>query len=1286
MNIWKRVLIIMVIGLLGISAFAVGNCDGAGNCYVSNIATGTGTGADWRNACTDFIGPCDVTSVSMRGTTIYVGGTPGNWLGAAYTAQNFSAPANGTIPITIIGATAENHGTNTGWQKPSASGMIAFTGPINITTDYWVFNGGNMRAPGGATYHDQYFGHHMMVSNANNSANGAIQVSGSHVTLEYISVFGSSGNYFTSPSPTPYGTTATDNGIYFSPGVTDEYVGYSWIANTGADLISASSGSNFTFEHNTLGRNHGGVAAQKSSAFNIGDISNLIIRYNNIYNITNTAILTDGHADATAFSPNWYFSGYDIVWTSGSNLQPLPPTANYGLTSGIVNLTGETLNGGVIQVYNNTIFGINAAACTSTISCNSSALNLNGATGGSCAAHTQNCIGGTGPVGTVYNNLWWNPYKAQNITVNTAGNPQWTPVGDYGEGICATTGCTNGGSFTVVGANDVALNSGNPFTSTVTTMGTVNWWDFNFGLTADTPAGLTIPNWSTTPAGCTSGINCEDTDSLLRVRRASGVVDRGTHQRNPRVLLTVAMQNRAFGLHVGSTFTQTPVCTWSSAPTSDNCPDGVAPFIKRWVSLDTTVATVNSTGVVTGISPHNTVVRLYYGGISSYNNTIAVVTDGLGTEPIAALPTGIVRTGSPLAFSGYDTTAFDAAFPTNFSDPCPVTVTGGCTRWKPLTSAQLVTDLTSSQPGDTIELQAGTTYATAGRFLMPARANPSHKWTYIVSSTMSSLPHPGTRISPNDVANMPQVEETGNSLLFVAAAGADHWWIAGIELIGAAPIHQASGAMVGTLAYTPPASPNMPDSITVDRCYMHTNSAPGAGGDMLHTIIMNASHFALLDSYVGPGLQHHTQGNAGTLYFSPGPLKIINNFFSSLGNGIIIGGAGGWANPWLVSDVYISHNTFWADPAWRKVGFSVPPAATYEVVNNLELKMCQRCLIDGNLMQNMWGSAQAGTSVVFNTVTSVQGPNAVNDDITFSNNIITGALQGIGVTEFGATGLGCDATGSPCQYVGESRRVNFFNNLYLQGPQGPPGGRAGGFPVAGSITRLKSDSVWQHNTFVGPYLTDHDYCEKGFYFSILNNYDTPPTQNMWLLDNVSCRQTSGFSSLAGTALLNSFMGDPASVPVSTRYYGNVMQVFPARGDKVQTWPTGNVATTNDFTYVDKATGNYQLVSPAVTGSDGYQSGINYKVLIAHQAPPLGSCSIRGTVSGAVTSGSAISITGGTTSTAFADPSGNYSFTVAPGSYVITPFMPGLSFSPISIPVTVTSTGCSVTGQNFTSTR
>lgn len=1294
--------------LLAIGAFAVGNCDGSGNCYVSILATGTGSGADWANACIDFNGACDVTNVAIRGTTIWVGGSPGNYLGPAYKAQTFSAPDSGTTPITIIAASAANHGTDTGWRRQSATAIVPFTGPISINTDYWTFNGqfrgvnqNQTQSQGGGTYHDVNYGYHMQVVNTTGTANGAIQVYGNNVTIEYMYVQGSPGVQGTTSGA--YGGSATDNGIVFATGTKNEYVGYSWIGYTGADSIDVYSGSNYTFEYNLFSKNHMGSPGLSSQAINVGDVTNLIIRYNHFQDITGSAILTDGLVDANAFTPNWYFYGNDIFWDNVVHTGTL-----YGLSAGIINLTGETFNGGVIHVFNNTIAGINVAACTSTQPCNTTALNLNGSSPGGCSNHTQNCYSGTQPVGQVYNNLWWNPYNAVNTSSNTNAAPQWTPTADYGEGICATTGCTNGGSFTVVGANDISVTTGNPFKSFNAVMGNPNWYNFNLLLAADTAAGLSITGWSSTPPGCTA-LNCESADGNMVTRGQNGTIDRGAFQINSRTLLSVGVVNSAIGLHIGSTFTEVPVCTWSSAPTSDACPDGSAPFIKQWVSLDNTKATISSTGVVTGVANGNALINLQYGGISSDNSGVVIVTDGLGTKPIATLPTGIVRTGSPMAFASYDTTQFDANFPTTYSLP-----TGGKT-WSPInTVADFTNALAQSNPGDVIVLTAGTTYSTNGQFLMPAKSNPNNKWIYIISSAAASLPPQGTRIRPSDAVNMPKLVQTGGSSTLVADAGANHWWISGIEFISQAtgnadptknpPALAGHYAAVNTNA--PDTPPNlMPDSITIDRCYMHGD----ATHDVFHIITGNASHFAVLDSYVATARSYQAQAQGLTSYFTPGPYKIINNLFSANGEDSLMGGSGGFSNMWVLRDAYFSHNTFWNDPSLRTVDSAggilgtIPPLAPYNYNNNFEYKICQRCLADGNLMINSWVASQGGGSILANTGTGVNGPDAVLSDLTYSNNIIIGAIVGFVGTEFALTNNGCGQFNSPCQYPGEARRLNYFNNLFVQGPQGTPGGRAlsGGISNVVALTRVLTDYLSQHNTFVGPYVTDHTYCDASFYFqpNVAPNgspSDLPPTQNMWLLDNVLCRQITGAGGggTQGTPQLNIWMSDPTTVPfATTRFQGNVMQLFSSLGDNLNvSYPTNNTVTPNNFTYNSPTTGDYTLVSPVQPASDGApQSGINYTILMQHQAPALGTCSISGTavVSGSnatgISLGTAVTLTGGSTTTTYTNADGTYSFPgLAADSYVVTPYSPAYSFSPASITVN-TATTCASTAVNFTST-
>ncbi|MEO7926522.1 MAG: hypothetical protein ABIR93_07325 [Saprospiraceae bacterium] len=75
-------------------------------------------------------------------------------------------------------------------------------------------------------------------------------------------------------------------------------------------------------------------------------------------------------------------------------------------------------------------------------------------------------------------------------------------------------------------------------------------------------------------------------------------------------------------------------------------------------------------------------------------------------------------------------------------------------------SAAFQSALNTSQAGDIIQLQAGTTYN--GPFTLPAKS-PGTAWIYIISSAYSSLPVPCTRVSPADAANMPKLVVTAGN-------------------------------------------------------------------------------------------------------------------------------------------------------------------------------------------------------------------------------------------------------------------------------------------------------------------------------------------------------------------------------------------------------------------------------------------------------------------------------------------------------------------------------------------
>ena len=105
------------------------------------------------------------------------------------------------------------------------------------------------------------------------------------------------------------------------------------------------------------------------------------------------------------------------------------------------------------------------------------------------------------------------------------------------------------------------------------------------------------------------------------------------------------------------------------------------------------------------------------------------------------------------------------------------------------------------------------------------------------------------------------------------------------------------------------------------------------------------------------------------------------------------------------------------------------------------------------------------------------------------------------------------------------------------------------------------------------------------------------TDNIWVLDNVLCRQPSGDNGYQGTPGLTQYMGSPSSPPnaLAQRFYGNVM--FVPSEDRAASFPSRNFSTSKAFQFVDPAAGNYELLQPKWTEtSDGTSAGIDFATL------------------------------------------------------------------------------------------
>jgi hypothetical protein len=511
------------------------------------------------------------------------------------------------------------------------------------------------------------------------------------------------------------------------------------------------------------------------------------------------------------------------------------------------------------------------------------------------------------------------------------------------------------------------------------------------------------------------------------------------------------------------------------------------------------------------------------------------------------------------------------------------------------TAAQLQTALNVASPGDTIVLDAGETYI--GNFNLPGNTSTPAQWIYIESSNLALLPGPGEQVGPADAANMARIVTPNSTAAFTLMAAANHYRLVGLEIT-------TTSTQGGNHTATPPVNPYtyylvgwqsnttvLPDSITIDRCYIHGSPTQ----DVRQGVQANGTNFAVIDSYISDIHQSTADSQAVLAYWTPGPIKIVGNYLEATTENIMIGGAGGFANPFIPSDIDIENNLLFKNPAWDKCGAGgtlnsaeflpngqqCPAGVGYQwvVKNNLEFKSARRVLVQGNTLQNNWKSAQTGVSLLFTIRTSQSGNLAVVDDITVQNNKLLNVDAGFNTLTVDDQ---CGAQyGYPnCTNPGESKRIKIENNLVVMNPEVNGSHHAGLF-VAWHFT----DFIFQHNTAI---MSDGSKCWAGVYFNVANGQTWPLAQsgttNVWILDNAICRQTSGDWGGQGTTGLNSYMSAPA--PMAPRYFGNVM--FVPSGDRVQTWPAANDATATPLVFAP----NYQLTTPLWTQTtDGKPAGI-----------------------------------------------------------------------------------------------
>lgn len=224
--------------------------------------------------------------------------------------------------------------------------------------------------------------------------------------------------------------------------------------------------------------------------------------------------------------------------------------------------------------------------------------------------------------------------------------------------------------------------------------------------------------------------------------------------------------------------------------------------------------------------------------------------------------------------------------------------------------------LNAAQPGDTILLEAGATFA--GNFVLPVK--PGAEFITLRSDDPAgSLPREGQRVGPADAARLARIRSSNTMAALHTAPGAHHWRLMLLEFPanrdGYGDIIQIGD---GSSAQNHPSK--IPYEIELDRLYIHGDAQMG----QKRGIALNGGTVTIRNCHVSDirGVGMDTQAIGG--WNGTGPYLIENNYLEAAGENFMLGGADPSISGLVPSNVIIRNNYFSRPMSWRDPVVATP--------------------------------------------------------------------------------------------------------------------------------------------------------------------------------------------------------------------------------------------------------------------------------------------------------------------------------------------------------------------------
>jgi hypothetical protein len=461
--------------------------------------------------------------------------------------------------------------------------------------------------------------------------------------------------------------------------------------------------------------------------------------------------------------------------------------------------------------------------------------------------------------------------------------------------------------------------------------------------------------------------------------------------------------------------------------------------------------------------------------------------------------------------------------------------------------------INAAAPGDTIVLEAGTTYR--GPITLPFKSGDAY--ITIQSSRASEITG---RVTPSQSGLLAKLRSNiVAEPVIKTAAGAHHYKLIGLEI----STFTASDFIYDLVRLGSGDSTDLstvPHDLILDRLWVHGFETQ----ELQRGISLNTAETSIINSYISDIHAFETDTQAICGWNGPGPYHIINNYIEAAAENIMFGGSDPKIPNLVPSDIEIRRNHVFKPMSW-KVGDASYLGRHWAIKNLLELKNARRVTIDGNLFENNWVDAQNGTPILF-TARNQDGnaPWSVVEDVIFSNNRVTNTQGGVSILRTDAESQGAITS-----------RVTISNNVF---------DKIGVFD-AFVLLNAPNDIQIIHNTVF----------KAGNIVTMDAHAGTPKGTGLVIRDNL-------FSE-GGYGVFGSGIGEGAS-GLQGYYSAYVYSKNNAAGRDGSMYPTGNsFVLTPQVGFVDYAGGNYRLASGSLfknAGTDGKDVGVDMDALLAAQ--------------------------------------------------------------------------------------